>query len=293
MIYLIQTMIDAISYGSFFALVALGIGITFGIMRLVNFAHGELIMIGGYTLFSLTLFPPVVAILGAVIVVVLVAVVIERVAFRPVRNAPPSTLLITSFAMSFALQNLIMIIFDPQPKGFVVAPWITESLHIGEIQIERLAIISIAITSVVVVVLALLLKHTRTGIQMRAAADNFQVARLLGVSANRVIVIGFVASGILAALASVVLVARTGGVKPDMGMSVLLFALVGMVVGGMERLVGVTVGGFLVGFAISGLSAWLPGGLAEYRDAFVAAAAIGVLMLRPQGLFARAERRRV
>lgn len=291
MTFLIQSLVDAISFGGLYALVALGLGITFGIMRLVNFAHGSLITIGGYLLFSLVAFPPLVAIIGALAGVALAAVLIERTAFRPVRDASPATLLITSFAMSYGLQNLIMIIYSPQPKGFVISDWLTETVTIGDVQIARLSLITIGLTVVVVTVLAYLLKRTRTGIQMLAAADDFRMARLLGVSAHRIITVGFVLSGVLAAIVSVVLVAQTGGVSPTLGVNALLLGLIGIVLGGMDRLVGATIGGFIVGFLVSGLNSWLPYEIRPFRDAFVIGFAVLIILFRPQGLFARDERR--
>ena len=187
----LQFVIDALTAGSFYALFALGIALIFGIMRLVNFAHGELIMAGAYVVYLTYRWPWPAMIAAAIVVVVVLALVIERVAFRPVRGANPATLLITSFAVSFLLQNLAQMIFTTLPKSADVLPVLSRSVSIGGLTISWLSVVTDAQYGAVCwSALALFLRRTRLGVQMRAAAEDFEMARLCGVRGNRVIASG-------------------------------------------------------------------------------------------------------
>ncbi len=281
---LVQDVVDALSFGSLYALLALGIALIFGVMQLINFAHGELIMVGGYALIWFAGAPLPVLVAGAVIVAVALALGMERIAFRPVRGADPATLLVTSFAVSYLLQNLAMVAFGSLPKSTNVSTALSKTVNIGSIAISRLSIAVIVATLVLLVALALFLTRTRTGTQMRAAAEDFRMARLLGVRANRVIAIAFALSGMLAGIAAVVLVAQTGTVTPTMGVSAALFAFIATILGGMGSLQGAVLGGFILGALTVLLQAVLPLELRPYRDAFTFAAVIAMLVIRPQGL---------
>ena len=280
-----QVIVDAASQGSLYALAALGIGLIFGIMRLVNFAHGEFIMIGAYMLMlSAAPYAPL-AILATVAAVILLALLTERIAFRPVRHANPTTLLVTSFAVSFFLQFLFVLLQGARPKGFDFLAGLAEPFEIGEVRIPKLNVVTIGITLVLLAALAFFLKRTHYGIQMRAAALNFRMARLLGVRANRIIAIAFAMSGVLAAVVSVLYVAQRGELSPVMGLQLALIGFVSTVIGGMGSLVGAVVGGFLVGAITVVLQAALPVDLRPFREAFVFAIVIVVLLARPRGLF--------
>ncbi len=281
----IQVVVDAASQGSLYALSALGIGLIFGIMRLVNFAHGEFIMIGAYMLMlSSAPYAPV-AILVTLAAVILLALLTERIAFRPVRQANPTTLLVTSFAVSFFLQYLFVLIQGARPKGFDLLADLAAPFVIGEVRIPKLNVVTIGITLVLLIALALFLKKTHFGIQMRAAALNFRMARLLGVKANRIIAVAFAMSGALAAVVSVLYVSARGELSPVMGLQLALVGFVSTVIGGMGSLVGAVVGGFLVGVLTVALQAALPLDLRPFREAFVFAIVIAVLLARPRGLF--------
>ena len=281
----LQVLVDAASQGSLYALSALGIGLIFGIMRLVNFAHGEFIMIGAYMLMlSSAPYAPLAA-LATIAAVVLLALLTERIAFRPVRDANPTTLLVTSFAVSFFLQFLFVLIEGARPKGFDFLSALAEPFVIGEVRIPKLNVVTVGITLVLLVALAFFLKKTHFGIQMRAAALNFRMARLLGVKANRIIAVAFAMSGVLAAVVSVLYVAARGELSPVMGVQLALVGFVSTVIGGMGSLVGAVVGGFLVGALTVALQAALPLDLRPFREAFVFAIVIAVLLARPRGLF--------
>lgn len=292
---LVQYTIDALSLGSLYAVFALGIAIVFGIMRLINFAHGELILAGAY---GLVLFQDMSALLRLTLtfaVVIALALAMERVAFRPVRSADPETMLVTSFAVSFLLQSLAILIFGGLARS--VAPWssaTSEFLRIGGVQIQYLDLLAVIVTAVLLVALGLFFSRTSLGVEMRAAAEDFTTARLMGVRANRVIAFSFVLSGALAALASLFLVAKTGIVTPAMGLAPVLAAFIAVIIGGLGSLRGAVLGGYLLGTITVALQVALPLELRPYRDAFVFGAVILVLLVRPQGLLvARSEYRRI
>jgi branched-chain amino acid transport system permease protein len=281
---LVQNAIDAISFGSMYALFALGIALIFGIMGLINFAHGELIMVAGYALVFLGHPGWPLLVIGAVAVAVAFALATERIAFRPVRRADPITLLVTSFAVSYLLQNLAQVIVGSIPKTTNLSTSLAQSFAVGGINVPKLDVVTVATTLLLLVALGLFLGRTRLGIQMRAAAEDFRMARILGVRANRVIATAFALSGVLAGVAAILLVAQTGVVTPTIGASPVLVAFIVTVLGGIGSLRGAVLGGFVLGFVTVALQAYLPLELRYYRDAFAYTAVIAMLLVRPQGL---------
>jgi branched-subunit amino acid ABC-type transport system permease component len=285
----IQHVIDAISQGSLYALFALGIALIFGIMRLINFAHGELVMAGAFATVLLPL-PGLLRIPVALALVVALALAMERIAFRPVRAASPATLLITSFALSFLLQNVAALIWGSTPRATDFASALGSTWSIGSIAIQKLDLVIIGVTLGLLAALSIFLRRTTTGTQMRAAAEDFRMARVLGIRADNVIAAAFALSGLLAGVASILLTAQTGTVSPTIGVNVVLFAFIATIVGGMGSLPGAVVGGFSIGALTVALQAALPLEFRPYRDAFVFGAVLAVLVARPQGLIpARSE----
>jgi branched-chain amino acid transport system permease protein len=280
----LQNLIDGLSFGGLYALYALGIALIFGIMGLINFAHGELIMIGGYAMFLLIDASWPVVILGVVLIVGIFAVGLERIAFRPLRNSDATTLLVASFAVSYILQNLAQLIFGSVTKTVDVSGAISKPISIGSVTIPALDLITIGVTLVLLAALTLFLGRTKIGVEMRAAAENFTMARVLGVRANRTIAIAFAMSGILAGVAALLLVARTGAVTPTIGAQPVLVAFIATILGGLGSLRGAVLGGFLLGLITVALESYLPLELRYYRDAFVYTAVIALLLIRPQGL---------
>jgi branched-chain amino acid transport system permease protein len=291
---LVQNAIDAIALGSLFALVALGIGLIFGIMRLINFAHGDFIMLGAYALIvpssavtaSLLIgaWPTPLLIGGVCLIVILVALASERLAFRPVRTAAPSVLLITSFALSFFFEHLVIMIYGGRPKAVNLWSGLAEPIILAGVRIPKLQLITIAVTIVLLLLLVLFLKRTPMGVAMRAASEDFRMARLLGVRANRVIAAAFAISGFLAAVVSLLLVAQTGVLSYQMGVPLVLFAFAATVVGGMGSLAGAVLGGFIVGVASVFFQVVLPIDWRPNRDVWVYGMILVILLLRPSGL---------
>ncbi|RUZ79713.1 MULTISPECIES: branched-chain amino acid ABC transporter permease [Mesorhizobium] len=291
---IVQVLVDAIALGSLYALVALAIGLVFGVMRLVNFAQADYITIGAYALvvptasvtppLLLGALPAALMIGGVLSVVVVLALLTERVAFRPLRNSNPSTLLISSFAVSYFLQNLVMLIHTGRPKSVGIGQSLANAVEIGGVRVPGVQLLTMGVTAGLLVALVLFLKKTPLGIQMRAAAENFQMARLLGMPANRVIALAFAISGLLSGVVSLLLTIQTGTLDLRMGLMPVVYGFFATVIGGMGSLPGAALGGFLVGVASVLLQTYLPTDLRPFRDAGVFALVILILLVRPQGL---------
>jgi branched-chain amino acid transport system permease protein len=279
-----QHIVDAITLGSLYAMLGLGIALIFGIMRLINFAYGELITAGAYAavLVGHPAWPVVVLIV--LVVPIVLAVVMERIAFRPIRGANDATLLVTSFAVSYMLQNLYLLIFGATPRTTSLFSGLTTSVSFAGLSIPKLSIVTVAVTLSLLLGLSLFLAKSRTGAQMRAAAEDFQMARILGVRANRVIAVAFAISGVLCGVASLLIVAQTGTVTPTIGLDSVLVAFIATVLGGIGSLSGAVIGGFTLAVLTVGLESYLPPSLRPYRDAIAYATVIAVLVYRPTGL---------
>ncbi len=291
---LLQTALDALNLGAIYALTALGVGLIFSVMRLINFAHGELITTAGFTLYLLDGQPLVLRLGGAAAATMLLALMMERIAFRPIRRANAATLLVTSFAVSYLMQHLIVMVFGARPLGVSLLPELGESLAMGALRIPRLEIATIAVTLLLLGALLFFFHRLPIGIQMRAAAEDFTMARLVGIRANRIIAVAFAISGFLAAFLGIYQVAQSGTVSYRMGVDLVLIAFVASVVGGMGSLAGAALGGLLVGVTSICLQAFLPEAWRPYRDAFLFALFLVFLIARPQGLvFRHSQRERV
>lgn len=286
--YFLQQAMNALSLGGEYALLALGLAIVFSVMGLVNFAHGDLITVGGYAMFFALLFvgvsSPLLILPFGVLAVVLFALFLERVAFRPVRSAPPTTGMLMAFGVSIVIQNLALIFVGTRPKSVPTAEWLMTNLHLGPVQVPVVQILETGITAAAIIALVVFMRNTTIGIAMRAAAKDIGTVQLMGIRANRVVSTAFAISGLLAGLAAVFILARRGAVDPFMGFSPVLKAFVAAVIGGFGSLPGAVIGGFALGIAEVSLQAMLPPDIAGFRDAFIFGA-IGLLLLfRPQGI---------
>ncbi len=294
MTFAIQVAIDAISLGSFYALAALGIGLLFGVLRLINFAHGDFITIGVYALIVPSLavvatmfvgaWPWPVLIIAVVAIVVIFALASELLVFRPLRNASPATLMISSFALGYVLQNLILMIYGSRPKAIGLWSELNFPVEIGALRVPQLQLVTIGVTFGLLAALVLFLRKTHYGVQMRAAAEDFRMARLMGVRANLVIGVAFATSGLLASVVSLLYVTQVGMLTPQMGIQPALIGFVATVVGGLGSLLGATIGGFFIGALTVTLQILLPLELRPFRDAFVFSILFMVLLVRPGGL---------
>jgi branched-chain amino acid transport system permease protein len=294
MVAFIQNCVDALSLGSLYALAALGIGLLFGMLRLINFAHGDFITVGAFGLIvpsrndmaimAIGSLPVVLLVPAACAIVVIAALLSDRLVFRPLRTASAPTLMVASFSVGYIIQNTILVTYGARPKTIDLWSSLGEQLHFGAVRVPRLEVVTIAVTLVLLATLTAFLKRTRYGVQIRAAAEDFLMARYLGVRANLAIGVAFALSGILAAVVSLLFVSETGTLTNVMGVPLMLYAFIATVVGGMGSLVGAVVGGYTVGFLAVMLQAYLPDGLRSFRDAFVFATVVLVLLLRPAGI---------
>ena len=304
MIAALQILLDAFSLGSLYALATLGVGLVFGVLRLANFAYGDFITVGSYALILPSAGATAEIVIGrwpwpflvaAVVgVVVILSLISEYLVFRPLRTAKPAVLMIGSFALGYIIQNVIIAVYDGMSKAVGIWSGLGEAIELGGLRLPKLEILTIAVTLVLLGALVLFLKRSPFGVQMRAASEDFRMARMLGVRANTVIGTSFVISGFLAAVVSLLFLAQVGVVSYNMGVPLMLFAFVATVIGGMGSLTGAVIGGYIVGFASILLQALLPEQLRTFRDAFVFALVIVILLIRPQGLLMpRSARERV
>lgn len=290
-----QLLVDGLGRGGTYALIALGLALVFGVMRLLNFAHGELITVGGYTGYAVSaagldwwvIAPAIVA------ASVLTAVATERIAFRRVRNASVFTMLLTSFGVAILIQALFVMYVSAKPRQFARPGWIFERVSLAGLSVEVYDVIVLAVTTVTLAATVYVLRRTTFGISLRAAAEDFDAARLMGVPANRVIAGAFAVSGLLAGIAAALMLMRSGQVEPAMGLVPLLKGVVAAIVGGLGSLSGAVVAGFLLGIVEVALRTWLPTNLAGLTDGFVFALVALLFIMRPTGLVAVAHAERV
>ena len=284
------TFADGLALGGIYALMAVGIGLVFGVLRLVNFAYGQLIMAGAYALsygatWNLPNWESILLCFG---VVLALSLLLDRFVFRPLRLHSPAVMLVATFAVAFLLQNVALLKFGALPRSagslaLLNAPW-----DIFGVEIKKIAVISVATAAGCLTILQLLLTRTSLGLHMRAAAMDFRTARLLGVRANRVIAGAVVISGMLAAVSAVMLSVQDINVTPTFGLQDTIVVLAGVVLGGLNRPIPATLGGFAIGFATGLLGGVLSSNQVQYLPSFVFAAVIVVLLVRPNGLFTRA-----
>ena len=287
----VQQCINGLSLGSTYALLALGLAVLFSIMGLINFAHGELLTIGGYVMWTLlhhetSWWLVVPATLAAT---TLAAVAMERIAFRPLRGASIETLLVTSFALSFFIQTALQIGVSAEPEPIANTGWSSRGYSVGAYTIGLIQIVTTAVTFAVLVVLTLFLRRTNQGLGMLAASQDFQVTRLMGIPAGRVVAAAFALSGLLAGIAALLFFSSAGSVSPTSGTAPIVAAFIAVVLGGLGNLTGAVVGGYVLGFADQILAAVHSNTILQFHDAVVLAILIGILLLRPQGLVGRRE----
>jgi branched-chain amino acid transport system permease protein len=285
-----QAIADGLGLGAIYALMAVGIGLVFGVLRLVNFAYGQLIMVGAYTLAYTSDWPVAASVLACFATVIVLSAVMERTVFRPLRTQSPAVMLVTTFAIAFLLQNVALVLDirdDTIGEPAVSVASLNQAVTIGGVDVRKVTILAIAVAAGTLALLALLLAKTTIGLQMRAAAADFRTARLLGVKADRVIGVAVLLSGVLAATVAVILTIQLPLVTPDFALKETIVVLVGVVVGGIDRLWTATLGGFAIGFATGMINGALPTDKTVFLPSAVFALVILVLLLRPGGLFAR------
>lgn len=283
---ILQQLINAVALGGIYALLALGLAVVFSVMGMINFAHGELMTTAGYVLMAAGLIglPFALAIPLAVIGAMLAAMAMERIAFRPVRNASGATMLVTSFAVAMILQVLFQNLISARSQPVIIPDVLATSVAFGGFVIGVNKLVAIAVTIIMLVALELFMTRQKTGIAMRAAAEDFAIARLMGIRANSVIMGAFALSGLLAGVAAVLWVSQRASVDPLMGFTPVLKAFIASILGGLGSLRGAVAGGFTLGFIEVLLAAFLPAAAQEFREPIGLTIVLLILVTRPKGL---------
>ncbi len=287
-----QQFVNGLSLGSIYALVAIGLAMIFGILRLINFAHGEVLMLGAFAtyFYARSGLPFLIVAVLAVLTTVVIGLVMERVAYRPTRGAPDVALLLTSLGVSIALQNAAVLAFSAQPKKFPTPRLIEQQVDLGAgVQISGTNLVTVGVALALMAELTLFVTRTQLGVSMRATAENVTAAQLMGINITTVIVAAFVIGSVMAGVAGILWGARVGRIEPLMGFIPVLKAFVATVIGGFGSIPGAVLGAYILGFGEIFLVAWLPDALTSYRDAFVFTALILVLLVRPQGILGSTE----
>lgn len=290
MLFLSQ-LINGIQIGSIYALVALGYSMVYGIVKLINFAHGDIIMMGSYAVWFFIArlnLPPAVSIILSILFCAVLGVTIEKVAYKPLRNSPRISLLITAIGISFLLQYGMQLIFTPNPRMFTNL--FPGQLPLGSFNISNATIVTICVSIVMMVLLTLLVNHSKMGKAMRAVSEDNEAAQLMGINVNNTISFTFAIGSALAAVAAVLYCCSYQQIEPTMGSMLGLKAFVAAVLGGIGSIPGAVLGGLLIGIAESFTKGYLSSALA---DAVVFGILILVLLIKPAGILGRNIREKV
>ena len=282
--YYIQMMLSGVTVGSLYALIAIGYTMVYGILRLINFAHGDIFMMAGFFMVyisascSLAVSIPLVLLLT-----VLLGVAIEKAAYKPLRTAPRMSVMISAIGVSYLLQNLANYITGGIARAYPDIPFLTQVLNIGGLNIKRITIVTPILTIALVAVLVILIQKTKIGMAMRAVSRDFETSQLMGIKINSVISMTFIIGSFLAAVASILYFSNYGQVSPMIGAMPGLKAFVAAVFGGIGSIPGAVIGAFIIGICESFIKA--NENIAVFSNAFTFALLIVILLCKPNGLF--------
>lgn len=285
----LQQFVNALSLGSLYALIAIGYTMVYGILRLINFAHGDVFMIGGYLAFygvSTFLMPWWLAVCLAIVVTTVFGVGLERVAYRPLRDSPRISIMISAIGASFLIENLAIVLFDARPKAFPVSSLFAANYVIGGVHIASVSLIIPVVTAVLLAVLLWIVHRTKTGMAMRAVSTDIDAARLMAIDVNRIVSITFAIGSALAAIGGILWALKYPRLEPLMGIMPGLKCFIAAVVGGIGSIAGAVLGGLLLGLIELMTIAVLPE-LTGYKDAFAFVLLIMVLLVKPTGLLGK------
>ena len=276
-------LLAGISVGGQYALIAVGYTMVYGILRLINFAHGDIFTAAGFFMvYFAAAMPLYVAAPLVVVATVLLGFVVERVAYKPLRSAPRMSIMISAIGVSYLLQNLMWYVTGGLAKQYPVLPWISEQITIGPASTKMATVVTPVITVLLVVALVVLIKHTKIGMAMRAVSRDFETAQLMGLKINSVISMTFVIGSFLAAIGSMLYFSNYTTVTPTIGAMPGLKAFVAAVFGGIGSIPGAVIGAMLIGICENVIKAV---GYTTFSDAFTFALLIVVLVFKPTGLF--------
>ncbi len=284
----LTTLVSGLSIGGIYAMIALGYTMVYGIAKMLNFAHGDIIMVGGYTILIFLAVNPFVAIVAAMIFCMIVGIVIEKLAYKPLRGASPLAVLITAISVSYLLRSLAQIIFGSSPKYAIIAD--LGMLKIGGLAISYSTIITLVCSVAVMIGLSLFIKLSKTGRAMVAVSEDRGAAQLMGINSNRIIMITFAIGSALAALAGVFYLLKVQTTNPLLGSIPGIKAFTAAVIGGIGSIPGAMIGGLLLG-VIEIFAQSTP--LSPYTDAIEFAILIIVLLVKPSGILGKVRREKV
>ncbi len=288
----ISSLISGLSVGSIYAIIALGYTMVYGIAKMLNFAHGDIIMVGGYAMYVTLLLigQPIVALVAAVVLCVALGVCVERFAYKPLRGASPLAVLITAIGVSYLLQSLAQIVFKSNPK-MMPAIKIEGSFAIGSLTVDYSTVVTLAVTLVVMAALTVFIKYSKTGRAMVAVSEDRGAAQLMGINTNVIIATTFAIGSALAAVAGYLMMTKGDAISPTFGAMPGIKAFTAAVIGGIGSIPGAMLGGILLG-VIECISLSIPA-LAPFTVAVEFAVLIVILLVKPAGLLGKARREKV
>lgn len=285
-----QNVANAVSLGSLYALLAIGYTMVYGILRLINFAHGEIFMLGAYFAFyaiSVFLMPWYIAFPIAILVTAIFGVLLERVAYKPLRNAPRIAIMMSAIGASYLIQNVGILVFGGVPKSFPHIPLFNEVREIGGVSIAGVSFVIPVVTLIALVVLFYIINKTKVGVAMRAVSKDYEAARLMGIDVNTIITFTFGMGSVLAAIGAILWGMKYPSLTPTLGLMPGLKCFIAAVVGGIGDVRGAVIGGFVIGIIEIMIVAFFPD-LSGYRDAFAFVLLIIILLVKPTGLMGKA-----
>lgn len=289
----LQHVVNALSLGSLYALIAIGYTMVYGILRLINFAHGDVFMLAGYFAFYLVasfLLPWWVSFAVAIALTALLGIALERVAYRPLRSSPRISIMISAIGASFLIENVATVIFGGRQKGFPVPEFFSKLLHFGpkenEITVIGVSIVIPIVTAILLFILLWIVNKTKTGMAMRAVSTDLDAARLQAIDVNKIISFTFGAGSFMAAIGGILWSLKYPQLNPTMGIMPGLKCFIAAVLGGIGNISGAVLGGFVLGTLEIMIIAFLPT-LTGYRDAFAFIVLILVLLFKPAGLLGK------
>jgi branched-chain amino acid transport system permease protein len=282
----VQHLFNALMLGSLYGLVAIGYTMVYGILRLINFAHGDIFMLGAYGVFwSVTLYklPWFAAVALSVVVVAGIGVMVDRIAYRPLRDAPRISALISAIGVSFFIENVCIVVFSGIPRPVPSPDWLVEVIELGKVRILPLAIVVPLVSLLLVAFLFWVVYRTKPGLAMRAISKDIETTRIMGVGVDRIIALTFGLGSALAAAAGIMWSLRYPQIHPLMGIFPGFKAFIAAVIGGIGSIQGALLGGLMLGFIEIMIVAFMPS-LSGYRDAFAFVLLILILLFKPTGL---------
>lgn len=290
--YFIDILLSGITVGSLYALIAIGYTMVYGILRLINFAHGDIFMMAGFFMIYLSsTMSPYLAIPIVLILTVILGVTIERVAYKPLRSAPRMSVMISAIGVSYLLENLATYITGGLAKAYPVLPFLKKTFTVGDMTIKSITIITPILTIILVVALVIFIKKTKIGMAMRAVSKDFDTARLMGIKVNQVISFTFIIGSFLAGVGSILYFTNYGQVSPLIGAMPGLKAFVAAVFGGIGSIPGAVLGAYIIGVCESFIKS--NENIAIFSNAFTFVLLIIVLLFKPNGMFGESEKEKV